>query len=211
MITVSYTHLGVIESIDELERKCRESLQGERLQRVKFSHGVVVVGEENASRVYLGDVWSTNSCPLIFCASGRWCSNKVVVPSAWVSRESVIGSYGGRYFERELCVDGEIELFKVDRNYKEFVERLGIERVENYIEILPCVEADIAAVDDDVVNDEFITYLVVTDYTKGDMTILYDDKLYDKIIWNNPVSIVEKYEKLNNHYVDDNNIRYRCV
>ena len=58
------------------------------------------------------------------------------------------------------------------RNYKELAERLGIERVNNYIEILPCVEVDIAAIDDDVVNDGFITYLVVTDYTKGDMTIL---------------------------------------
>ena len=90
-----------------------------------------------------------------------------------VSRESVIGSYDGRYFERELCVDEEIELFKVGRNYKKLAERLGIEIVDNYTEILPCVEADISAVDDDVVNDEFITYLVVTDYTKGDMTILY--------------------------------------
>ena len=97
----------VIESVDELERKCRESLQVEGLQRVKFSRGVVVVGEENASRVYLGDVWSTNNCPLIFCAPGgaRWCSNKVVLPSAGVSRESVIGHYGERYFERELCVE----------------------------------------------------------------------------------------------------------
>ena len=86
-------------------------------------------------------------------------------------------------------------------------KRQGIERVNNYIEILPCVEADTAAVDD-VVNDEFITYLVVTDYTKGDMTILYGGKLYDIIIWNNPVGIVEKYEKLNNHYIDSNNIMY---
>ena len=140
----------VIESVDELERKCIESLQLEGLQRVKFSRGVVVVGEENPSRVYLGDVWSTNNCPLIFCASGgaRWCSNKVVLPSAWDGRKRVKWHYDGRYFERELCVDGEIELFKVGRNYKELVERLGIERVENDVEILPCVEADIAAVDD---------------------------------------------------------------
>ena len=41
---------------------------------------------------------------------------------------------------------------------------------------------------------------------RGDMTILYDDKLYDKIIWNNPVGIVEEYEHINNHYVDSNNI-----
>ena len=62
------------------------------------------------------------------------------------------------------------------------VKRLGIETVDNYIEILPCVEADIAAVDDDVGNDEFTTYPVVTDYTKGNMTILDRDQLYDIII-----------------------------
>ena len=79
--------------------RCEESYFADMGQRVKFSRDVVG-GEENASRLYLGDVWSTNSCPLIFCASDRWCSNKVVVPSAWVSRKSVIGSYDGRYFER---------------------------------------------------------------------------------------------------------------
>ena len=62
-------------------------------------------------------------------------------------------------------------------------------------------------VDDDNV-DEFITYLVVTDNTKGDMTIRDGDTLYDIILWNNPVSIVENYEKLNIHYVDSNNIMY---
>ena len=49
---------------------------------------------------------------------------------------------------------------------------------------------------------------MVTDHTKGDMTILDGDTLYDIIIWNNPVSIVESYEKLNIHYVDGNNIMY---
>ena len=49
--------------VDESERK---SIQVEGLQGVNFSHDVVVGGEEKASRVYLGDIWSANSCPLIF-------------------------------------------------------------------------------------------------------------------------------------------------
>ena len=67
----------------------------------------------------LGDVWSTNNCPLIFCASGRarWCSNKAV-PSAWIKRESVRWRYDERYLERELCVDREIELFEISRSYR---------------------------------------------------------------------------------------------
>ena len=55
----------------------------------------------------------------------------------------------------------------------------------------------------------------MTDYTKGDLIILDGDKIYDLIIWNNPVDIVEKYEKLNSHYIDRDNIcllyTSRCV
>ena len=43
------------------------------------------------------------------------------------------------------------------------------------------------------------------------MTILDRDQLYDIMIWNNPVNyndIVEKYEHLNNHYIDNDNIMY---
>ena len=60
----------------------------------------------------------SSNCSLIFCDDS--------VPSAWVTRKSVIGNYDGKYFERELCVDGEIKLFKVSRNYKELVERLSL-------------------------------------------------------------------------------------
>lgn len=90
----------MLVSVDELKRECRDSLQIVGLQRVNFSRGVIG-GEERSSREYLGDVWSTNSCPLIFCASGRWCSNKVVLPSAWINRENVKWQDDERYFERE--------------------------------------------------------------------------------------------------------------
>ena len=56
---------GVVESVDELEREWKESLQVGGLQGVKFSCGVVG-GEEKSSRVYLVDKKSTNNCPLSF-------------------------------------------------------------------------------------------------------------------------------------------------
>ena len=46
------------------------------------------------------------------------------------------------------------------RDYEELIERLGGERSDKYNEYLPWVEADIAAVGDDVDKDDFITYLI---------------------------------------------------
>ena len=131
----------------------------------------------------------------------------------------------------------EIEIFKVKRNYREFVERLGVEMVDNNNEYVPCIKAEMAAIVDDDNNDnnylpcevkgvavdndennDFITYLIVTNYTEGDRTIPYDDKLYDKLIWNKPINsndIVEEYKILNKYYIDNNNIcllyTSRCV
>ena len=71
-----------------------------------------------------------SSCPLSFNevpGRTRRCFN-VIVPSAWITRESVRWRYGEGYFEREMYVDREIELFVIGRRYKELVERLGIER-----------------------------------------------------------------------------------
>ena len=143
----------------------------------------------------------------------RWCNNKVVVSPAYIERESVIGSYDGRHGERELCVNWEMELFRVNRNYKELVERLGVEMVYNYSEILPDVEAEVVAeVDDNV--DELLTYLIMTDNTKGDRTIPDRDKLYDMVIWNDHINykdMVEEYDNINNYYIDNNNIMYSII
>ena len=49
------------------------------------------------------------------------------------------------------------------------------------------------------------------DNTKGDITILYDDTVYDIMIWSNPIdynSIVENYKKLNNLYIYNNKIMH---
>ena len=48
---------------------------------------------------------------------------------AWCDRERYFKS--GRYCERELCDNWEIELYRVCRNYEELIERLGGERSEN--------------------------------------------------------------------------------
>ena len=84
----------------------------------------------------MGDMGSQNS-PLICCnILGRAKKyNKFVVPFAWYE----IGQWGcdrcyddERYFERELCVDGEVELFTLSRSYKELKERLELEKI-NYM------------------------------------------------------------------------------
>ena len=84
-----------------------------------------------------------------------------------------------------MCVDGEMQVFKLDRGYKELIERLGWKKT-NYMKYLPYNEADIAVVGDDNENNDLVTYLIVTNYTEGDRTITDRDKLYDKVIWNNP-------------------------
>ena len=85
------------------------------------------------------------------------------MPYANVERENVIWGYDKSYCERELCDNWEIELYRICRNYKEFIERLGGDRSDKYTEYLPWVEADIAAVGDDVDNNnDLITYLIIT-------------------------------------------------
>ena len=89
------------------------------------------------------------------------------------------------------------------------MERLGVETVDNYSKYLPWVEADIAVVDDNE-NNDLVTYLIVTNYTEGDRTITDRDKLYDKLIWNNPInydSFVE-YKNLNKYYIHDGDIMF---
>ena len=184
------------------------------MQGVNFSRDVVVGGEEKASRVYLGDIWSANSCPLVFCASDRWCSNYELESSAYIERESVTWCYDEGYFKRERYGDRKIELFDVGRSYAELRERVNRERVNNYSEYVPWFEADVAEVGDDVINDDFITYLVGTDNTKGDRTIIDRDKLYEIMIWSDHIdynSIVETYKKLNEYYIDSTNILYSII
>ena len=123
----------------------------------------------------MGDVWSPND-PLVFCVSvpgeARGWFYGVVVPDANVERERWYDSE--RYIERNR----EVEIFKIGRNYEEFIERLGGERSENKSKYLPWIEADIAAVGDDVDNNnDLVKYLMMTYYTGGDRTMINHDML----------------------------------
>ena len=62
---------------------------------------------------------------------------------------------------RELCVDGEVELFTLSRSYKELKERLELEKIY-YMKCLPC-EIDIDGYfDDTAVDDRHLPCLLYT-------------------------------------------------
>ena len=155
---------GMLMSVDELERKCRESLEVEGLNfpGIYCEPRCSLLLLKGKSPLLLEDMRSS-SCSLKFCDD--------LVPFAWDSGKSVRWPYGERYFEREWYLDGEIELFKVGRNYKELVERLDVERAGNYIEYLLGVESDIST----VVYDN-VTYLSLTEDTKGEFNGTINDK-----------------------------------
>ena len=146
---------GMLVYINKSERKWRESILVGGLQGVNFSLNVVEGGEVKASRVfrkdesssnvYLEDDRSANRFPWVFCALHRWCSNYELVSPAYIERESVAWCYSERYIERERYCERkrEVEIFKVNRNYEEFVERLGGERSNNNNKYLPYSETEI--------------------------------------------------------------------
>ena len=116
---------------------------------------VVVEGQES---LILEDMRSL-SCSLKFYE---------LVPSVWEGRESVIWRYGERYLERELCVDGEIEVFKLSRSYKELIERLELKKIDDIVD-LPCEIQMDDYFDDTVVNDKNLPDVVI------DIVNDYDD------------------------------------
>ena len=167
-------------SIRKLEREYEESCFVDIGQRVDFP------------QVYCKTIWLQmflkgkspleennvfSSSPLIF--SRRFYD---LIPSVWSDRKSMKWCYDKRYFDRK------IETFKVSRRYKELIERLDIERVNN-IEYLPCEIVSGANDDNDIDylpcdetgtgadnnNDEIIIDPIVTNYTKNDLTILDGD------------------------------------
>ena len=149
--------------------------------------------------MYLVDKSSTNNCPWTFGGvpgRARRCFYDLV-PFAWNDREKVKWCYDERYFERE----GEIVLFEVSMSYKELMERVKSERVNDYIEFLPYDVVSAARGDnnvdnisvykmgllvvDDYYNEEIIKDLIVTDNTKGELTIPNVDRFYELIVCNN--------------------------
>ena len=110
----------LLASADEVVRECEERLGGQRANfpRVYGETEVSQVFYENrvSSRGCVGDMVSQNG-PLVFCGlpdKARRCIKDFVVP---FPHSEVVQWCGDRcydderYFERELCVDGETELF----------------------------------------------------------------------------------------------------
>ena len=117
----------------------------------------------------------------------------------------------------ERYVDKKVKLFKVSRGYDELIQRLDIERVIDN-KYLPCeiVSTAIDVIDyllydkantaADNNDNETVIDITMTDRTKGDWTVLDDNKLHNLITGNNPVDIVEEYKNLDNLYMNKNNI-----
>ena len=200
---------GMLVCVDGLKRVCKESIEVEGLQRVGFPkvycepRCLQMLLLKGKSPLLMEDMRSL-SCSLKF---------DELVPSVWDGRESVIWCYGERYLERELCVDREIKLFKVNRNYEEFVERLDVERVGNYIEHLPCSETEVVAEVDDKV-DELLTYLTLTENTKGEITLPDVDRNFEIMVCNNIciINSIDIMEQSNNDdYYNYNSHMYSIV
>ena len=105
---------------------------------------------------------------------------------AYLERESVTWCYGDKYIEREI--KRVIEIFKINRKYREFVESLGVEMVDDYSEYKPCSKIEIAIIVDDENNgikhlpwvvmgvavdnyDDYMTNMIMTYDTEVDRTI----------------------------------------
>ena len=95
------------------------------------------------TNLYLGDDRSTNKVPLCFCVPHKWYNNFELVTPAYLQRESVTWCYGEKYVKREsierYCESKKVtDIFTVNRKYRELVERLGVDTVEEDNEYLPC-------------------------------------------------------------------------
>ena len=78
-------------------------------------------------------------------------------------------------------------------------KRQDVERVGNYIEYLPCSETEVVAeVDDNV--DELLTYLTLTENTKGEITQPDVDRNFEIMVCNNIciINSIDIMEQSNN-------------
>ena len=192
---------GMLMCVYESERKWKESVEGEWLQRVNFPQ---VYCEPRCLQMLL---WKGKSPLLLEDMRSLSCSPKFyeLVPSVWDGRESVIWCYSERDLDRELCIDREIELFQLKRNYKELKERLELKEIDD-IQYLPCkIEMDNYF--DDVIDiveyNEKITYLVLTRITDGDRTKSTNVDRFYELIGDNGV----KYYVDNGHNNNNNKLK----
>ena len=105
-----------------------------------------------------------------------------------------------------MCIRDSIERIS-DSEYLLWDVISAAVNVDNIVDIeyLPYEETGV------VVDDEVITYLVMTKNTKGELTIPNVDRFYDDTIWSNPVDycdgIMDKTD-LNSYYITKDNITY---
>ena len=125
--------------------------------------------------------------------------------------------------ERELCIEREIELYKLKRNYNELRERLEgvkinnikylpVEReIENYFDTIFVNDNDLPDVIVEEYKNERIPYLTLTNNTDGDWTIItHVDKIYNGIM--NGMKLMDYYNNNNNKwYVDNNDACYKYI
>ena len=178
------------------------------------------------------DKVSSNS-PLIFCGVlGRAKKySKFVVPFEW---SEVCQWCGDRYCdESDYERDRRIEVFKLKRSYKELIERLELEKIDN-MKYLPCEIKiddyfDDTVVDDkhlpyegiDIVNEyDDINYMEITNNIKGDWTKItqvdgFYESMGDKYVVNYYVNIINERGHYNNNYnvmyVNKNELCYKYI
>ena len=122
----------------------------------------------------------------------------------------------------------EIELFELERDYKESIERINTKITDSYsvnnkdlpYEVNNTVAADYLEdidnkylpgykvgilIADDGYNDNMVNYLSVTKITNGDGNIPNVDRFYDRIIWSNTggyySGVMEQFEKWKGYYL----------
>ena len=144
-----------------------------------------------------------------------------LIPSVRNDSKSMNWCYDGeRDLERELCVDREIELYKLKRDYNELKEMLGVIEI-NDMKYLPVKIESENYFDDTCLNnnnnltyDEKMTDLILNITTDGDWTEINNvDLVYDKIIiiGSNPMyDYCGKTNKLKfyGYYTQDGHMRY---
>ena len=126
-----------------------------------------------------------------------------------------------------MCIEREIELYKLKRNYDELRKRLEGVKINN-IKYLPVAREIENYFDDVFINNKHLpdviveeykndetNYLTLTNNTDGDWTIVtYVDKVYEILIGNNPINyngimngikLMDCYNNYNNKWCVYNN------
>ena len=80
----------------------------------------------------------------------------------WNGVKSVIWCYDERDLDRELCVDREIELYKLQRNYNELKEMLAVIKINDMKYLLYKIENE-NYFDDTCLNNNNLPYVVMNE------------------------------------------------